>query len=191
MRYYFIAILTCLVLLNGCKSVKETKRFAKCEFKINKVTKLEAATINLLNKRKLRDVGFKDGVRLTKSVASNQLPLTVAFSVGIKNPNQQQAALEGFDYKIFVDNRQVMYGVYENRTEVPPLSSINVNPTFAFDLLKVLKNTGYNSIVNMIFGLINEKHEPVNVTMQVKPHVKILGKQLKYPDYITLSTVYQ
>ena len=178
-------------LLVGCKSVKETNRFAKCEFKINKVTRLEAAAINLLNKRKLRDVNFKDGVKLTKSVASNQLPMTVGFSVGIKNPNDKTAALEGFDYRIFIDNKQVMYGVYENRTEVPPLSATNVNPVFAFDLLRVLKNTGYNSIVNVIFGLINEKHEPVNVVMQVKPHVKILGKQMKYPDYITLSTVYQ
>lgn len=185
--YFFLIA----IVLHSCKSIGETKRFSKCQFKVNRVVQFKAADINMLNKRKIGDLKFNEGVRLGKFVAGGKLPLVITVNVDVKNPNKQTAALEGFDYILALDGKDVLAGVYDTRTEIPALTAKSVNPTFSFDLLKVVRKTDYKTIMNIVFGLLNEKHEPVNITLMVKPHVRILGKKVKYPDYIRLTEVYQ
>ena len=166
-----ILIVVILIGFFGCKSLNETRRFAKCQFRLHKITKLDAANVDLYNKRKLRDLSWNEGLRIGKSVAKRTLPINLGLSVDIKNTNKHPAALEGFDYKLFIDDKEVLVGSYDARTEVPPNSIIRVTSVFRFDLMRVVGSADYESLINIVLGLMNEKHEPVNITLDDEaPH---------------------
>ncbi len=188
---FIIGIFFFLFFSYNCQSVRETRRFSKCQFKINRVVQLKAAGVDLLSKKKFSDLKFNEGVRLGKAISNNSMPVLLTVNVDVNNPNKHPAALEGFDYRLFLDGKEVLIGSYNRRTEIPAYTAKSINPSFQFDLLSVVKNTDYKTIVNLIFGMFNEKHEPVKIVLLIKPHIRVLGKKVKYPDYIKLSKAYQ
>lgn len=194
MKSYFCRIILMIMvigpMISGCKSLKENARFARCEFRIERVSSLEIGGIETLNKQSLKNFGFQEGLILANQIRQKKLMADITLHLSVKNPNELKASLEGFQYVIAVDGKEILNHEIDSEVEIAGNSSALFAFRTRFDLVKAARDTGYDTLLRMALGLVDSNQQPVLFDLYFRPYLKVAGKKVKYPDFIKLSSVY-
>ncbi|MGB3468530.1 MAG: hypothetical protein WBA74_24810 [Cyclobacteriaceae bacterium] len=190
-RVPLILITCCQLLVGSCQSLKKNARFARCEFRITKVSSLEIGGIQTLDKNSLKDFNFQQGLILANQIRQKKLMADVTLNIQVKNPNDLSASLEGFQYVIVIDGKEVLNKEITSTVDIGGNSQAIFALRTRFDLVKAASDTGYDTLLRMVLGLVDNRQQPVKFDMYFRPYLKVLNKRVKYPDFIKLSSVYQ
>jgi hypothetical protein len=177
-------------ILSSCSVLQQTseiKNFARCDFRLESLTDLTMAGVNIQNKNAMSDLGFMDIAKITAAVASNSVPVHFDLNVLARNPNPAMAAMNKLDWILLIDDIEMTRGVLMERIEIQPNSFTVFPVAMNFDLMKALSGKSGEALTNFIFNLTGSGGKPTRVKLKAKPTIMVGSNALEYPGYITIK----
>lgn len=125
--------------------------------------------------------------KLLTAFATGNFPLTLDVNLDVKNPNSQLAKLSGADYKVFIDNVQMLEGQLDKAIEVPANSSEKIAIPVSLNLKEILKGESRDKLIDFACNLSTTNEAASRVKVSIKPYFTIGNSVIKYPGYITIG----
>lgn len=181
-----------LISLNSCDVIQQAAKMAtlaKCEFRLQSVSLLTLAGINVQNIHKLGDLSLLDAGKLSVALASGQLPLEFTLNVEAKNPNSAAAGLTKMDWILYIDGIEMTHGIVDQQVNIPANNGVSVIPMkMKVDLKQALSGKSADAILNFGMNLAGVGNTPTRFTMKLQPTVNVASFPITYPGYITVGT---
>ncbi len=184
-------LLVLVFVLSSCdvlNQLSQIQSFSKCEFRLKSVDNIKLAGVKLDNKNTWKDLGFMNIASITSALTRSDFPLEMNINVQVKNPNARQASLNNVDWILILDGVEMTRGTLNKRISVPANGGVGSMPVgIRINLKEVLKNSSGDALIRFGKNLLGMDANPSKITMKVKPRMDVLGVQVEYPGYITLS----
>ncbi|MBK7211985.1 MAG: hypothetical protein IPH88_01540 [Bacteroidales bacterium] len=181
-----------LLSLNSCDVVQQAAKMAtlaKCEFRLQSVSQLTLAGINVQSIHKLSDLSLLDAGKLSVALASGQFPLDFTLNVEAKNPNSATAGLTKMDWILYIDGIEMTKGIVDQQVTIPANNGITVIPMkMTVDLKQALSGKSADAILNFGMNLAGIGNKPTRFTMKLQPTINVASFPITYPGYITVGT---
>jgi hypothetical protein len=187
MKKILALILSLALFLPSCdilQQVGEMQMLSKCEFRINSVTDVHLAGVNVSNKQDISDIRPMDIMMLTNGVLSNNLPLNLKLNLQVKNPNDQIASLNRIDWVLFIDDLQMIEGAINERFSVGPDATSMLPVQIGFNLAEALGDERADTIIDFALGLAEGSGNTTRVMVKLKPSVMVGQRSIMYPGWI-------
>jgi LEA14-like dessication related protein len=187
MRKILIALLSLILVLPSCdilRQVEEMSMLSRCEFRINTLTDIKLAGVNISNIHHVSDINAMDVLLLTNGVIINQLPLSFNLNLQVKNPNTQTASLNQLDWILFIDDMQMLEGVVNQKFIVGPDETSTLPVQIGFNLAEVLEDERADKIIDFALGLSEDSGKTTRVMVKLKPSVMVGQQSIPYPGWI-------
>ncbi len=169
--------------------VRQARTFTKCEFRLVSVEGTTLAGVGIQGKTALSQVGALDALKLGVALKSGPLPLTFTLNVEAKNPNTDPAAMNRFEWKLFVDGEGLTAGSLDQRVEIGPNGGLATLPLrVTVDLRAALPGQSRDALVNLAFNVAGAGAHPTKLTLKATPTILIAGYPMEFPDAITVTT---
>jgi LEA14-like dessication related protein len=188
MRRKLLLLLSIVVLSSpSCdvlRQVGEMQMLSRCEFRINTVTDIRLAGVNVSNIQHISDVRPMDVLMLTNGVLNNNLPLNFNVNLQVKNPNDQAASLNRFDWILFIDDLQMIEGAINERFSVGPEATSTLPVQIGFNLAEALSDERADKIIDFALGLAEGSGKTTRVMVKLRPSVMVGQRSIQYPGWI-------
>ena len=184
---------TVLLTVVSCQVTKQAKtavNLASCDFRILSADKVMLAGLPLDTYGSLKDLGIADLAMIMGAVTRPSLPLSLQLNVEVKNPNAQAAGINSLAYIIYIDDIQMIEGVYDKPVTVPANSTVVIPVPLNTDLKQVLQGKSIDALLNFGFNLGGVGHQPTRFRIRLKPGIMVGNTTLSYPGYINVKTEY-
>jgi len=180
------------LVLAGCgvnKQVKYTKALEDCKYDILSADSIYIANVNA------KDLAGKDGIDYTKAprlalaFLRKEIPLDARVNLKVSNPGRKMAAINEFEYKILLENRQLAEGFSQNKVTVGPGSTVVVPILINSNIYGLLSDKKtQNAIADFVLAPAQgEDEKKSKLTIKIKPTIEVGSKKIKYPGYITID----
>ena len=182
-----ILLFTAAVLLTACdvlKQVEGMQMLSKCEFRINTISDIQLAGVNVSNIRKIADVNPLDALLITNAWMNDQLTLKFNLNLQVKNPNSQPASMNRMDWILFIDDKQMLDGAVNERFVTGAGETGNLPVMINFNLAEVLKGESKDKIISTALGLIDGSGKSTRVMVKLKPSVMVGQQTIMYPGWM-------
>ncbi|MBE0639209.1 MAG: LEA type 2 family protein [Bacteroidales bacterium] len=181
---FLIAITIFFFSCDLLNQVEGMKMLSKCEFRINTVTDIRLAEVNISNIQKISDVKPLEMLQLTNAYLNKQLPLNFNLNLLVKNPNDQPASLNRLEWILFIDDSQLLEGVINQKFVTNPGETASLPLKVGFNLADVIEGDQINKIINYAMGLTDGSGKTTRIMIKLKPSVMIGQQSIMYPGWI-------
>ncbi len=186
-----VIFISLVSFLSGCSGVNDTiKNAERLQFKLGKVDNLNIAGVRLSNVRSLNDLNIIEGASLLGAFAGGSLPASLTVNLIAKNPStpggskESSSLIKTLDWRLLIDNKEIINGAVSNIT-VPGVGQETTIPIpVSFDLLKVLGNGGYESLMNLALAIGGKSGTSTRLTLKIKPTIDTFLGGITYPGEI-------
>lgn len=187
--FYFLVLgLSMLLLLSSCRTIREMKSFARCEFRLKDISQMDIAGKSMLSVNNLSDFNLQDAAQMATAFQRGSLPLSITFRIEVRNPHDKLAAMERLDWFFGLDKQQVVSGNSSYRVEVAPNGGQAIFPVnVQLDARQLLEKESLASIINLLSSLKGNNIEDSRLSFNIKPRFRVAGVLLGYPGYIRVG----
>jgi hypothetical protein len=195
----FTVMLISAAIIHSCNIFKDISNtfanISKLQFKLENVTGLSIAGIEIAGKSGISDFSFTDGLKLTNAFATKSFPANFILNLGALNPNdgsapgtkQTSANITSLDYRLIIDDVPTITGDIDAPVSVPGNGQSTIIPLrMSLDLYQFFGNKGYEGIANLALALGGLNKSPAKVKLDIKPTVKTSLGLIAYPSRITV-----
>ncbi len=182
-----IILFAAAVMLTGCdvlKQVEGMQMLTKCEFRINTISDIQLAGVNVSGVKKISDINPLDALIITNAWLSNQLPLDFNLNLEVKNPNNQPASMNRLDWILFIDDMQMLEGAVNERFVTGAGETGNLPVQIGFNLAEVLKGESKDKIISTALGLVDGSGKSTRVMVKLKPSLMVGQQTIMYPGWL-------
>lgn len=167
------------------EQVQQAKAFKNVDVRLASVEQATVGGVNVLNLRQAGDLGTAERALLAVAATAGNLPLRMRVNLEFRNPNNETAALNEFDYIALIDDKEVAKGHTNQRIEVPANGGVVMAPVeIQSDLRKALGEQSGESLANFALGLTDRDRQPLRFTLKLKPtFITSSGKRISPPGY--------
>ncbi len=177
----------CLLLLVGCSSVQGVKNFSNCQFNYKDITNIQLASIDVSHIRSPKELSYVDLLQLIPAFKDKSLGLNMNVNINVTNPNPNEAKLEGVDYIIWVDEREVLAGNMDKKISIGSNQTEVLSIPVSVNLLNMATFTTLDALVEFAFGLATDNPDASRMKVSLKPYFNIGNKKVKMPFYVTIG----
>ena len=188
-KYLFTVVI--ILLLSSCDVIQQASElttFAKCKFKLNTIENISLAGVDVQKIKNYSQLNFMEIAQLTSAVTSGNLPLNFTLNMKVDNPNPKQAAMNRFEWVLFIDDIEMNAGVLDQRLEIPSGGDAVLPLKMKMNLKEVLKGKTLQSLVNFGLNLVDASGKTSRITIKAKPTIMIGGRAIAYPNFITIKS---
>lgn len=182
-----LGLSSCEVLTQIANSAAEMYNFTNCTFDFKDVNKIQMLGFDLSRGMDKSDLNVSQLLQLTNALLNKSLPVSFNVNLDVANPNSIAASMAKMDYIVSLNGKEVISTTMNQSVSVPGNSNSVVTIPITTDLFKLFNEETGDAIVNLAFKLAGAQSDPVNVGIKVKPYISINGRQMAYPNYITLN----
>ena len=166
------------------EQVQQAKAFKDVDVRLASIDQATVGGVNVLNMRQAGDLGTAERALLAAAATAGNLPLRMRVNLEFRNPNDETAALNEFDYIALIDDKEVAKGHTNQRIEVPAngmaMAPVEVNS----NLRDALGSQTGESLANFAMGLTDRDRQPLRFTLKIKPtFITKSGKRISPPGY--------
>jgi hypothetical protein len=171
------------------EQVQQAKAFKNVDVRLASVDQATVGGVNVLNLRQAADLGTAERALLLAAYTSGNLPLRMRANLEFRNPNNETAALNEFDYIALIDNKEVAKGHTTQRIEVPANGGVATAPIqIESNLRRALGEQSGESLANFALGLTDRDRQPLRFTLKLKPtFITSSGRRISPPGYSTVE----
>ncbi|MBQ8044856.1 MAG: hypothetical protein IJ269_00720 [Bacteroidales bacterium] len=183
----FIGLLAVSFLFVSCdiwSQIEQTAALQNCKFILKNVHDVAIAGVKIKN---IKNLSASDIVKLTAAIASKKIPLDLNVNVGIQNPSQQKAAINGLDWICAIDGKDFVSGAINQKYSIPANSNITMPLAINTDIYKLFSSGNIETLKNFINSFSKTDTTSSRIAIKVKPSVYIGQQKVQYPNYITLE----
>jgi len=186
MKKFSLLLLFSFILFN-CRTIREVKNLAQCEFSTTTIENLKLANVNVQDASEIAEIGPLEIANILRSVSQKTLPLSFTINININNPNEKLAALNYLEWIAEIDKVEIAKGVVNQRYEIPAGQSIVMPLQVSSDLYKIFSQKEGRDLIAKALGIKDDDNRPKNLTLRVKPSISVGKGYIKYPGYIAVS----
>ena len=180
-----------LVSCDVMNQVAQMANFANCTFNFSSVNQIQMLGIDLSKGMTKDNLNITQAISLAEALRNRRLPVNFNLNLDVNNPNPIAASLSKMDYIVSLNGKQVISTTMSQSINVPANASNTISIPISTDLFQLFSGESADAIVNLAFKLAGASSNPVNVGIKVKPYINVGGRQLAYPDYITMNKTLQ
>ena len=178
--------------LSSCgisEQVQQAKAFKGVDVRLVNVEQATLAGIDVTKVRAAGDLTTIQKAALLAGYASRNLPLRLRVNLEFRNPNDETAALNEFDYIALIDGKEVAKGRTTQRIEVPANGGVTTAPiNLESNLRDALGDQSEESLANFVLGLADGDRQPVRLTLRLKPtFITNSGRRISPGGYTTVD----
>lgn len=185
--------LSCIALtLSSCginKQAKQLQTLEDCIYEIRSADSIYVAGKDVSKMISNKEVNLNSMPEFAWAYLQKSIPLKARINLKIKNPTQQDAAINRFEYEVFVKGQQLANGLVNQKVSIAAGDSITVPVTVNANIYQILSNGNtMQEIVAFMKGGNDAATERKGVvTLKIKPSIAIGDNLVKYPGYITIE----
>lgn len=180
-----------LISLSGCtinKQVKEIKTLGKCGFAISSIDQIDISGTDVKKIIQTGEINLTNMPALALGFLSRNIPLNTSFILEITNPTVNRAAINQFDYQVFINQQELVEGTMNEQIEVPAGDKVLVPLEFSFNIYRFLANDSIRKdIQDFIRASGNGEAKDAQLTIKIKPGILIGNQLVKYPSFISIE----
>lgn len=190
-----LVLLTFVVLpFFGCtglnSQVSQIKALEDCKYEIQSIDSVSVANVDVSEMMGKDKVDLVKMPRLALALLRKNVPLKARVNLTISNPTNQLAAINQFEYKVLVKNRELAGGFVNRSIAVSPHGGTTTVPIqINSNVYQVLSDDkAMDAVYDFIIGTGDEtKERKGNLTIKIKPTLDVGNRQIQYPGYITID----
>ncbi|MFD2721546.1 LEA type 2 family protein [Hymenobacter monticola] len=178
--------------LSSCgisEQVQQAKAFKGVDVRLVNVEQATLAGIDVTRVRQLSDLSTVQKAALLSGYATGSLPLRLRLNLEFRNPNDETAALNEFDYIALIDGKEVAKGRTTQRIEVPANGGVTTAPIdLNSNLREAVGDQTESSLADFALGLADGDRQPVRLTLKLKPtFITNSGRRISPGGYTTVD----
>ena len=177
----------CLSLLIGCSSVQGVKNFSNCQFNYKDVTNIRLASIDVSHIRSPKDLSYVDLLQLIPAFKDKSLGMNMNVNINVTNPNPDEAKLEGVDYIVWVDEREVLTGNMDKKISIGANQTEVLSLPVSINLLNMATFSTMDALLEFAIGLAADNPDASRMKVSLKPYFNVGTKKMKMPFYVTVG----
>jgi hypothetical protein len=136
--------------LLGCGAAK-LQRLKNCEFSFSGITDVTISGQKLDDLKNEKKGGLMGSSLLSTFLFSKEVPVVFTVKISIKNPNTKVAALDKMEWTAFIQDKELLSGVFNQHFEIKPGETITLSIPVYFDLKEKLNSE--NGALLKSFGM--------------------------------------
>lgn len=187
-RVGFILLLMPLILLSGCQTLREVANLREVDFALDQVTDARLAGVEISRIRSYQDLRITDIGRVGSALANGELPLQFDLHVLAKNPaeNQFNARMVQMDWTLFMNNRETISGVLNQRFVLTPGEARSIPLHLELDLLDFFEG-GARDLIELALAVTGQGPGPEQIRLEATPTIETPVGPIQYPQPITIT----
>lgn len=186
-----LLVATAILLLSACSPLREIAALRKCEFRLLSIQDPEVCGVDISQKDSWADFNFMEAQAVAGQLMKKKLPLEITVNVEALNPGSSVAAVNSLQWIAFLDDLQLARGSVQERVEIRPSGGTSLIPLrVRADLFNYLEGNNPAAMLNFALTLLNAGNRTSQVSIKIKPSVRIGNRDIEYPDYFTISKEY-
>jgi hypothetical protein len=187
-----VALSTTGLGLSSCgisEQVQQAKAFKGVDVRLVNVEQATLAGIDVTKVRQAGDLTTLQKAALLTGYASRNLPLRMRVNLEFRNPNDETAALNEFDYIALIDGKEVAKGRTTQRIEVPANGGVTTAPiNLESNLRDAIGDQTEASLADFVLGLADGDRQPIRLTLRLKPtFITNSGRRISPGGYTTVD----
>jgi hypothetical protein len=181
--------------LNSCGAINSLTNLSRIQFKINDVSHVQIAGIDISNKHSVSDFGMMDGINLLAAFNSGRFPLTLTIDVAAKNPNAATGSsvlnaikVSDLPWTLLLNGTPTINGNIGSPVGVPAGGTTTMIPLqVSIDLKQFFGSQNYNDMINLALSLSGQGGAS-KVQLKTQPTMSTPLGPVKYPNVITIGS---
>ncbi len=188
LRRPFASVVLALALtLGGCATLYQIAALRLVEFVLDRAIGGRLAGVDLTDVRQFSDLSPFDVARIGAGVARGELPLEFTAYVEATNPadNPTPAQLIQLDWTLFLEDRETVSGVFNDRRTIQPGTSVDLPILIRLDLVDFF-GRNVSDLANIALGVAGADADPTNIRLAATPTITTSLGPIRYPGQITI-----
>ncbi len=181
---FVIAALAAITSCDVARQAQGAYNMVNCKYEYQSMNNFSVAGINVSKGLTLLDAPKIAGL-LTGSLSS--VPVGMTVNLGVTNPNQSEAMLNGLDYVLAIDGVDFTTGYVDQQVSVPAGQTGTLPLTMAFDIAAMLKGDSRDAVANIVKNLVGIGGDASKVTLNIRPSFMVAGRKIASPVYIPVN----
>lgn len=179
-----MAIALTMASCDVAKQAQGAYNMVNCKYQYQSLNNLSVSGINLSNGLSLLNTP-KIISALTGDLSS--VPLGFVVNLGVTNPNQSEAMLNGLDYTLAIDGIDFTSGSLNNQLSIPAGGTGTLPLAMSFDIATMLKGETHETVANVVKNFVGIGSEASKVTLNIRPSFNVGGHKVTSPMYVPIS----
>ena len=181
-----LAALFLLVLPMSCTSLGEVLALRNVDFRIANVSNVKLAGINLARITSFDQLGLTDVAQLGAAALSNKMVLDFALVVeGTNPPDNAQARMVKLDWSLFLDGKETIQGVFDDKVAFPPGKPTNFPIAMRLDLLEFFDG-GAEELVKLALSFTGADAGAGKLHLMGTPTINTALGPMEFPRPVTI-----
>lgn len=187
MRLRTLLIISCCLVMLSCDTLTQMTSFINCKYEFAGLSNPTVAGIDFSNVQSIDDLKPAALLKLTTGYMSGSLPLTTTVKVRATNPNTAAAQLEGLEWAIDLDNKNLLSGAVDQRIAVAANGGQTIIPVaIQVNIMDLIAGESKDNVLNLVNSFLHVGESSSKVSIRVKPIVMVGGQKIS-AGFVTLS----
>ena len=173
-------------LFSSCTVLQQAVALKDCKYAYSRMS-----DVTFMDMKTTEMATFAGAAKLAMGLLGNQ-PAPLGFTIHLKvtNPNQTTAAMESLYYKVSLDSVEVAEGTSMEPFMVVGGGEADLPLKISTDMKNLLQSDKRATMTKVIRNLVGVANEPTDVTVLLKPTIRVGNAQLTSPVFIPVKFVY-
>lgn len=178
--------------ISGCginKQAKQLQTLEDCIYEIRSADSIYVAGKDVSKMISNNAINIGNMPEFAWAYLQKNIPLKARINLKIKNPTQQDAAINRFEYQVLVKGQQLANGLVNQKVSIAAGDSIIVPVSVNANIYQILSN---GNTMQEIVDFMKGGNDPATerkgiVTLKIKPSIAIGDNLVNYPGFITIE----
>lgn len=182
----FILTLAVAAVFCGCTVLKQAVALKDCKYMYSRMS-----DVTFMDMKTQEMATFSGAAKLAMGLLGNQ-PAPLGFTIHLKvtNPNETTAAMESLYYKVILDSVEVAEGSSMEPFMVVGGGEADLPLKINTDMKNLLQSDKRATVTKVIRNMVGVSSEPTDVTVMLKPTLRVGNGLLTSPVYFPVKFVY-
>lgn len=187
-------LLICLSasILISCGISKQTRQIRALENCKYKITSADQITLGGADVKKMisnQDINLASLPGLALGLLRKDVPLRARLNLEVKNPTNDEASVNEFEYKILINRQELATGFVNQAMNIAAGQTTTVPIDMEVNVYPFISNSKVmGEIKDFIQSGKNGGPEKKGIlTLKIRPSVRVGGTLVKYPGFITID----
>lgn len=188
-KLFFFSVLALTVV--GCgvnRQAQQLKALEDCTYKIVSADQILVAGTDVKKLINEGNINLASMPGIALGMLRKDIPLKAQLNLEINNPTQNLAAINDFEYKVLINNQQLVEGFVNQLVSIDPGASVTVPVNLNSNIYPLISDSKVmNDIIGFLQGGAGGPERKGILTIKIRPSIKVGNQLVKYPGFITID----
>jgi hypothetical protein len=176
-----------VITILGCgvnRQAQQIKALEKCTYRVVSASNISVSGTDVKRLINNQDINLASLPALAFGLLRKDVPLRATLNLEITNPSGSLAAINQFEYKVLINNQELVNGFVDQQVSIAGGQSVVVPVAVNLNIYQFISNA---KVMNEISDFIHGGDRKGLVTLKIRPSIMVGSTLVKYPGYISID----